>query len=202
VIAFRTTGRDLSGIPQVVIFGGGLSLRPEQFVSNSAAVDPVLLDQRGKYRVFTACSFDQIPQLAGFSSSRRNAMKAVASVLPFRTNNYVVDELIDWDNVPDDPMFQLTFPQPGMLEKPDFAQLYRLVSAEAPVSDIAEVVRLARQRMNPHPAGQVEKNVPALAGESLGGMQHKYRETVLFFPSPGQTCHAYCTYCFRWAQFV
>ena len=33
-------------------------------------------------------------------------------------------------------------------------------------------------------------------------MQHKYDETVLFFPSQGQTCHAYCTYCFRWAQFV
>jgi L-lysine 2,3-aminomutase len=33
-------------------------------------------------------------------------------------------------------------------------------------------------------------------------MQHKYHETVLFFPSQGQTCHAYCTYCFRWAQFI
>jgi L-lysine 2,3-aminomutase len=33
-------------------------------------------------------------------------------------------------------------------------------------------------------------------------MQHKYRETVLFFPGQGQTCHAYCTFCFRWAQFV
>lgn len=33
-------------------------------------------------------------------------------------------------------------------------------------------------------------------------MQHKYRETVLFFPSHGQTCHAYCSFCFRWAQFV
>ncbi|HEY8452772.1 MAG TPA: lysine 2,3-aminomutase, partial [Natronosporangium sp.] len=32
--------------------------------------------------------------------------------------------------------------------------------------------------------------------------QHKYPETVLFFPKQGQTCHAYCTYCFRWAQFV
>lgn len=36
----------------------------------------------------------------------------------------------------------------------------------------------------------------------LPGLQHKYRETVLVFPSRGQTCHAYCTYCFRWAQFV
>jgi hypothetical protein len=35
--------------------------------------------------------------------------------LPFRTNNYVIEELIDWNNVPADPIFQLTFPQPGML---------------------------------------------------------------------------------------
>ncbi|MCB0845906.1 MAG: lysine 2,3-aminomutase, partial [Bacteroidetes bacterium] len=33
-------------------------------------------------------------------------------------------------------------------------------------------------------------------------VQHKYRETVLFFPSNSQTCHAYCTFCFRWPQFV
>jgi KamA family protein len=39
-------------------------------------------------------------------------------------------------------------------------------------------------------------------GQYLQGVQHKYRETVLFFPSQGQTCHAYCTYCFRWAQFI
>jgi len=25
---------------------------------------------------------------------------------------------------------------------------------------------------------------------------------VLFFPGQGQTCHAYCTFCFRWPQFV
>ena len=45
-------------------------------------------------------------------------------------------------------------------------------------------------------------NVPMLDGRPLTGLQHKYRETVLFFPAPGQTCHAYCTYCFRRAQFV
>src|SRR5262250_260620 len=36
----------------------------------------------------------------------------------------------------------------------------------------------------------------------LRGVQHKYPETVLVFPKQGQTCHAYCAYCFRWAQFV
>jgi KamA family protein len=56
--------------------------------------------------------------------------------------------------------------------------------------------------MNPHPAGQIDLNVPRMDGRSLPGMQHKYRETLLVFPAPGQTCHAYCSYCFRWAQFV
>ena len=56
--------------------------------------------------------------------------------------------------------------------------------------------------MNPHPAGQQQLNVPMFEGERLPGVQHKYRETVLFFPTAGQTCHSYCSYCFRWAQFV
>ena len=57
-------------------------------------------------------------------------------------------------------------------------------------------------RLNPHPAGQLALNVPAFSDEPLPGVQHKYPETVLVFPKQGQTCHAYCTYCFRWAQFV
>ena len=59
-----------------------------------------------------------------------------------------------------------------------------------------------QRSLNPHPGGQLVLNVPRLNGRTVQGVQHKYRETVLFFPSQGQTCHAYCTYCFRWAQFV
>jgi KamA family protein len=59
-----------------------------------------------------------------------------------------------------------------------------------------------RARLNPHPAGQLAFNIPEFADEPLPGVQHKYPETVLIFPKQGQTCHAYCTYCFRWAQFV
>ena len=59
-----------------------------------------------------------------------------------------------------------------------------------------------RQQLNPHPAGQTTLNVPRIGNEYLWGAQHKYRETLLFFPRAGQTCHAYCTFCFRWPQFV
>lgn len=34
------------------------------------------------------------------------------------------------------------------------------------------------------------------------GMQHKYRETLLFFATEAQYCYSFCTYCFRWAQFT
>lgn len=45
------------------------------------------------------------------------------------------------------------------------------------------VAEAIRNKMNPHPAKQKEENVPRENGAMLSGMQHKYRETVLFFPS-------------------
>jgi KamA family protein len=67
--------------------------------------------------------------------------------------------------------------------------------------EIKAVANKIRLQLNPHPAGQ-DKNVPMLGDIKLTGIQHKYRETLLFFPSQGQTCHAYCSFCFRWPQFV
>jgi len=64
------------------------------------------------------------------------------------------------------------------------------------------MVEEIREDLNPHPAGQKQLNAAKPGMEDLTGVQHKYSETVLFFPAAGQTCHAYCTYCFRWAQFI
>jgi KamA family protein len=154
------------------------------------------------YRAFTAATLDSIPQLEGLSASRRLAMKAVAQVLPFRTNPYVTEQLIDWSNIPADPIFQLTFPQPGMLGPADLGTMTGLLRSGSPKQEIRAAADRIRLKLNPHPAGQLEHNVPRLDGVPLPGLQHKYRQTVLFFPGRGQTCHAYCTYCFRWAQFV
>ncbi|MDH4037804.1 MAG: lysine 2,3-aminomutase [Candidatus Krumholzibacteria bacterium] len=155
-----------------------------------------------KYRAFTQRDIDRIPQLRLLDADHRLRMKAVATVLPFRVNEYVLDELIDWTHVPDDPMFQLTFPQEGMLETPDLNRMVDLLKGGAPEEKIKKAAREIQMSLNPHPAGQMELNVPLLHGKPVPGLQHKYRETVLAFPSQGQTCHAYCTYCFRWAQFV
>lgn len=155
-----------------------------------------------RYRPLQRRDLATLPQLSALDDDYRRAMQAVAAVLPFRTNSYVVEDLIDWQRVPDDPIFQLTFPQPGMLADADLAPLLATIAADADTPEARAAVHSIHQRLNPHPAGQRELNVPRLDGELLPGMQHKYRQTVLFFPGQGQTCHAYCTYCFRWAQFV
>lgn len=129
-------------------------------------------------------------------------MRAVAAVLPFRSNEYVVDELIDWLAVPDDPIFRLTFPQPDMLPQADLDRMVDLLRREASGNELRTAANEIRLSLSPHPGGQLDLNTPELRGEHLSGMQHKYRETLLFFPRQGQTCHAYCTYCFRWPQFV
>jgi KamA family protein len=155
-----------------------------------------------KYTSFMLQNFRNIPQLKFVSPEIVEAIEVVGSVLPFKTNNYVVDNLINWNNIPDDPMFKLTFPQKDMLVPDDYNKIKALISDNADKLEIKEAANEIRLRLNPHPAGQVEHNVPDVAGEKFYGMQHKYRETVLFFPSQGQTCHAYCTFCFRWPQFV
>lgn len=153
---------------------------------------------RQTFRVYTVKQLDELTARAGHSASDRLAIRAVATVLPFRANSYVVDELIDWSAAPDDPIYRLVFPQPDMLPARDIAHITDLLQRDAPKAEIEAAARAVRMRLNPHPGGQLQLNIP----ESLEGIQHKYEDTALFFPKEGQTCHAYCTYCFRWAQFV
>jgi KamA family protein len=155
-----------------------------------------------RYRAFTAKHLDELTARAGLTAEQRLGTRAVAAVLPFRTNSYVLDELIDWSAAPDDPIYRLVFPQEDMLPPEDVAQLSDLLRRDAPKAEIEALAHQVRMKLNPHPAGQLQLNIPSFREEPMPGVQHKYPETVLFFPKQGQTCHAYCTYCFRWAQFV
>lgn len=81
-------------------------------------------------------------------------------------------------------MFKLSVPQPEMLQPKDLGII--LAAMKQPRTSRVEMRAISesiRERMNPHPAGQKEENVPQLDGVPVPGLQHKYRETVLFFPS-------------------
>jgi L-lysine 2,3-aminomutase len=158
------------------------------------ALDP------GRYRALGPAQLPAIASRYGLSEAQSRQIRTHSLVLPFRVNEYVLAELIDWSDIPADPIFQLVFPQPGMIPEAELAAIADADSRD-PQRRSAAVAAL-RARLNPHPSGQQELNMPSHRGQRVAGVQHKYAETVLYFPAQGQTCHAYCTYCFRWAQFV
>jgi L-lysine 2,3-aminomutase len=127
--------------------------------------------------------------------------RVVSAVLPFKASSYVVDELIDWAKAPDDPIYRLTFPHRDMLETEHFELVEEAVLA-GDKEGIRQAVTKVQYALNPHPSNQLSMNVPQDNDLDAWGLQHKYPETLLVFPRQGQTCHSYCGYCFRWAQFV
>lgn len=153
-----------------------------------------------KLKSYTLHNYKEIPQLASLSQEIIKDIEVVGHVLPFKTNNYVVNELIDWSQVETDAIFTLNFPRKEMLDKKNYSSIEHLLNSNADKVDLNKKINDIRLTLNPNPAGQ-EHNVPSLGEIKLKGIQHKYPETILFFPSQGQTCHAYCTFCFRWPQF-
>lgn len=152
------------------------------------------------YQAYTLNNYKSLPQIARLSREDLEAVEVVGRVLPFKTNNYVTEELINWDHVGEDPIFTLNFPRKDMLERKHFNTVKKVLDNSYGDEVLKSLVHGIRMELNPNPAGQ-EHNVPMLGDIRLKGVQHKYRETVLFFPSQGQTCYAYCTFCFRWPQF-
>jgi len=153
-----------------------------------------------KYQAFNLSNYGKIPQISQLSVEDKEAIEVVGRVLPFKSNNYVTEELINWSNIPNDPIFTLNFPRREMLLQNQYDEVSHLMKSGALDVVLNNKINQIRLDLNPNPAEQ-NNNIPVLETKKLDGIQHKYRETVLFFPSKGQTCHAYCTFCFRWPQF-
>ena len=158
------------------------------------------MEQTG-IKIYNNRNFKSIKQIKALPVDLQNSIETAAKIFPFRVNSYVIEELINWDNIPKDPIFQLTFPQIEMLRTKDIIELKKL-NLKKSENLFKEKVKQIHLQMNPHPAGQMSLNVPMMDNRLCNGLQHKYDETVLFFPTHGQTCHSYCTYCFRWPQFI
>ncbi|HOJ17389.1 MAG TPA: lysine 2,3-aminomutase [Ignavibacteriaceae bacterium] len=160
------------------------------------------MDNKNKLIYYTNKDLTKIPLLQKLSKEDIFGIYLVSLVFPFRVNSFVIQNLIDPDNLPDDPIFRLTFPHPDMLSENHFSNLHTAVKNKYPKEKLNSLIYEIRKTLNPHPAGQLTSNVPVVNHEPVKGLQHKYRETALIFPTQGQTCHSFCTFCFRWPQFV
>lgn len=120
--------------------------------------------QNPKYQPYGLKNFRQIPQINSLTDEQIFDIEVVARVLPFRTNNYVIDELIDWNNIPNDPLYILNFPQKDMLKKHHYDRIAALLKSGADEDQISLVANKIREELDPHPAGQLTKNRPSLDG--------------------------------------
>ena len=107
---------------------------------------------------------------------------------------------IDWNNYQIDPVFQLVFPQPNMIDKKVVERYSTIENDEERMKMVVEY----RDQTNPHDGKQI-LNRPSFywedgALEAIDGGQHKYPHVFLLFDKTTQGCYAYCTYCFRHAQ--
>ena len=107
---------------------------------------------------------------------------------------------INWQDFTNDSIFQLVFPQPGMI-KTEMVNLY--INSINDV-DRKKIVDDYIKKTNPHD-GKQKLNKPCFENqggllEIVEGGQHKYPQCHLIFDKTTQNCFAFCTYCFRHAQ--
>jgi L-lysine 2,3-aminomutase len=142
------------------------------------------------------------PDEPGCRPPDRLAVRAVATVLPFRANTYVIEELIDWTEAPDDPIYRLVFPQPDMLPAGDVRELAALIGSGAPGRQVRAKGPRGPDAIEPAPDGPAHAQHPEPERPPAARPAAQVPGDRALLPRQGQTCHAYCTYCFRWAQFV
>jgi len=70
-----------------------------------------------------------------------------------------------------------------MIDEKDLNHVMNCIRNNKDRVHLRKKVEKIRAKLNPHPANQKTMNVPRYDGQEMDGIQHKYRETVLFFPA-------------------
>lgn len=153
-----------------------------------------------RFKPYTRQTIFLARQWQWMSADQQEAVQVISHVVPFRTNQFVLDQLIDWHNIPGDPIFRLTFPQRDMLPAEEYAQLRELVLFKKNEAAIVEMARRIRMRMDP--LASQATHTALLDGIPQRGLRHKYAGTVQFFPSATQACHVHCISCGCSPQFA
>jgi len=121
------------------------------------------------------------------------------NVYRFMATKHVLNT-INWANFAKDSVFQLVFPQPGMM-RADVTKAYLNATSK---EEKERIVKDYMKETNPHD-GKQQLNKPSFINEDgelevVEGSQHKYPQCKLIFDIQTQNCFAFCNYCFRHAQ--
>ncbi len=169
-------------------------------ISSLANRDKALFTRQNDYTGLTG--FRKVNQTLldqGIDMGDQDERELFIEVYRFLATKHTLNS-IDWHNFKNDSVFQLVFPQPGMINK-KVTDAYIAAPLGAARQAIAQEYT---KQTNPHDGNQ-KLNQPWFINaegvmEMLAGSQHKYPQTQLIFDKTTQHCYSFCTYCFRHAQ--
>jgi len=114
-------------------------------------VKPII---KPNYKAYNQNNYKQIEQINALPDKSLFDIDVVSNVLSFKTNNYIIERLIDWNNYEKDPLFILTFPQKEMLSEKHYTTIADLIKSNASDKEIKEAANQIRLKLNPHSSGQ------------------------------------------------
>jgi KamA family protein len=129
-------------------------------------------------------------------------VKIASKIIPFKTTRYIVEKLIDWSTVPDDPVFQKNFPLKNMVSKDHFALIKTAVSNNRGGKEISRLQQTIYCDLLCGPVTNMSKFVYTTNTKITPGLVHIYPKIISLFPAPAQGCFAYCNYCNRWMKHI
>ncbi len=145
---------------------------------------------------------NHIPEIMHLTLQQKLDLKAASWIIPFKTNKYIINELIEWSNIPQDPMYQLTLNYPELLDEIDLHHIQKMQSASLLPKELqSQGEKILQKILAPYFASLVESTVSQKRNIILG-LIHHFPHTVLLFPISAQDCFAYCTYCIRWMNRI
>ncbi|MFC5045129.1 hypothetical protein ACFSTE_16445 [Aquimarina hainanensis] len=153
-----------------------------------------------KFKSYTSKTFKKTTYYSNLPVEERKVFDVLTRVFHFKINNYVIDTLINWQKVPNDPIYKLVFPRKEMLHINDYLKLIEIQESGSE-TELLIFINHVKNKMFPK-INYNENCVPIHNGSLLKGAYRSFKTTLALYPNPMvKTCHSYCSYCFRWVTF-
>lgn len=146
---------------------------------------------------YSSQTFKKTKYYQNLLASEKTSFDILTNVFHFKTNTYILENLINWEQVPDDPIYRLNFPNKKMLSAKNYELL--LDAHQKQDNNLAQTIRDLKSA-----EVVIDYNlIPQIDNGFIKGAYQAFPNLLFLFPAPMiTTCHAYCSYCFRWKQFV
>lgn len=154
-----------------------------------------------KYQAFNRTRFKSSEYYQKLPLAEKKVFDTLTHFFPFKANNYVLENLIEWDLVPHDPMYRLLFPRKEILGEARYSRVKQIFDSNLDPKGQSEKLKEIKDEVKPA-IKFFPSSIPHMQGKPLTGLFRSFRTILNLFPDPMlKTCHAYCSYCFRWNAF-